>query len=210
MSPLKMLQYFRRYVYPLGVLLAVCAVLLWLAASVCAAAFISVNVNRVNMAFLPLIWLQGIALAWLASLWRPLVPVLAAALLLLGTMFSRYYFTDYAEALAPCFYDGLGEAIGYAAADDTERVWVSFDVNMPYIYVLFYEKLPPQTYLDTVQYMNPGGAFEWVTAFDRYRFGSDIPAEAGIACVVRADKLGGREPEARFGEWCVLHMGDEF
>ena len=32
MNPLKMLQYFRRYVYPIGVLLAVCAVLLWFAA----------------------------------------------------------------------------------------------------------------------------------------------------------------------------------
>ena len=180
--------------------------LLWFAASLAAACFISVNVNRVNMAFLPLVWLQGLALAALARPFRAAAPSLALILLALGTAFSRYYFTDYAEAIAPCFYDGLGEAIEYACADEDDTVWVSFDVNMPYIFVLFYEQLPPQAYLDTVQYMNPGGAFEWVTAFDRYRFGYDVPPEDGTVCILRADKLRGIEPEARYGEWCVVRM----
>ena len=62
--------------------------LLWLAVSFAAAFFIDVNVNRMNMAFLPIIWLQGRALALIGR--RAAAP-LAAVLLLSATLFTDYY-----------------------------------------------------------------------------------------------------------------------
>ena len=42
---------------------------------------------------------------------------------------------------------------------------------MPYIYVLFYTKTDPYTFLNTVEYLNPGDAFQQVASFGWYRFG---------------------------------------
>ncbi|MCA0757452.1 hypothetical protein KP806_20545 [Paenibacillus sp. N4] len=43
-------------------------------------------------------------------------------------------------------------------------------VNMPYIYVLFYERTDPRQFLSTVQYANPGAEFQQVRSFGRYVF----------------------------------------
>lgn len=42
---------------------------------------------------------------------------------------------------------------------------------MPYIFVLFYERINPHDFLESVVYVNPGAAFQQVSAFGRYRFG---------------------------------------
>ena len=180
--------------------------LLWLAVSFTASIFIDVNVNRMNMAFLPIIWLQGIALSLIG---RRLAPILVAAMLLAATLFTDYYYSGYAESVGRSFYAGLGSAIEYAADNSAEDevLFVSYDVNMPYIYVLFYEEIPPEEYCGNVTYMNPGGAFEWVSSMGRWRFGREIPAEAVFA-VVPAEKAFGLPVEAQFGHWAVVNTGE--
>ena len=42
---------------------------------------------------------------------------------------------------------------------------------MPYIYVLFYQKIDPGIFRDSVEYHNPGSEFQLVKSFDRYYFG---------------------------------------
>lgn len=180
--------------------------LLWLAVSFAAAFFIDVNVNRMNMAFLPIIWLQGRALALIG---RRAAPVLAAVLLLSATLFTDYYYSGYAESVGRSFYAGLGSAIEYAAdeseADDV--LFVSYDVNMPYIYVLFYEEIPAEEFRQSVTYMNPGGAFEWVSSMGRWRFGREVPEEAALA-IIPAEKALGLPVEAQFGYWAVVNTSE--
>ncbi len=175
--------------------------LLWLLAAFLACGCVEVNVNRVNMLFLPLIYFQGVAL-WKLGEWlkRPALPALP--LLMAALLFTRYYFTDYASAVAPAFYDGLCEAIVYADSREKSTKFCSYDVNMPYIFVLYATQMPPEAYLESVEYMNPGGAFEWVSAVEGWHFGY-APADESCA-IVRADRLPeGYSVEVQYGEWCV-------
>jgi len=180
--------------------------LLWLGVSFASAFFIDINVNRINMAFLPLIWLQGVGLTLLP---RRAAPLVAAVMLLAATLFTDYYYSGYAESVGRSFYAGLGSAIEYAAAESEadDVLFVSYDVNMPYIYVLFYEEIPPAQYRESVTYMNPGGAFEWVSAMGRWRFGREIPEEA-VRAVIPAEKSWGLMVEAQFGKWAVVSTAE--
>ena len=159
-----------------------------------------------NMAFLPIIWLQGIALSLIG---RRMAPILAAFMLLAATLFTDYYYSGYAESVGRSFYAGLGSAIEYASAESEtgDVLFVSYDVNMPYIYVLFYEEIPPQEYRDSVSFMNPGGAFEWVSRMGRWRFGREVPEEAAYA-ILPAEKVIGLPVEAQFGHWAVVHADE--
>ena len=145
----------------------------------------------------------------LSLIGRRLAPILVAAMLLAATLFTDYYYSGYAESVGRSFYAGLGSAIEYAADNSAEDevLFVSYDVNMPYIYVLFYEEIPPEEYCGNVTYMNPGGAFEWVSSMGRWRFGREIPAEAVFA-VVPAEKAFGLPVEAQFGHWAVVNTGE--
>lgn len=182
--------------------------LLWLGVSFASAFFIDVNVNRMNMAFLPIIWLQG---AGLTLIGRRIAPFLAAALLLSATLFTDYYYSGYAESVGRSFYAGLGSAIEYASANSEAEdvLFISYDVNMPYIYVLFYEEIPPAEYRESVTYMNPGDAFEWVSSMGRWRFGREVPGEARLA-ILPAEKCLGLNVEAQYGYWAVVNTDGNF
>ena len=175
--------------------------LLWLLSALLACGCVDVNVNRVNMLFLPLVYFQGVALWKVGGLLkRP--AALALPVLLAAALFARFYFTDYAARIAPAFYDGLCEAIADASEREDGTKFCSYSVNMPYIFVLFTSTLPPEDFLDSVEYMNPGGAFEWVSAMEGWHFGS---APNGESCaIVRYDKVpDGYGVAAQYGEWCV-------
>jgi len=86
-------------------------------------------------------------------------------------LFTTVYFRDYPEQIGPAFYDSFGEAIQYASEESSGNIYITDKVNMPYIYVLFYEQISPHDFLKTVNYANPGGAFQQVSSFGRYVFG---------------------------------------
>ncbi len=175
--------------------------LLWLLSAFLACGCVLVNVNRVNMLFLPLVYFQGVALERMAALVkRPCIPALA--LLTAAALFTRFYFTDCARELGRCFYAGLEQAIEDAAARESGTKFLSYDVNMPYIYVLYTEEMPPQRFRESVEYLNPDSPFEWVSAVEGWHFGHAPSAEA--CAVLRYDHVAaGYRVEARYGEWCV-------
>lgn len=161
--------------------------LLALLASLPAACFIQVNINRVNFFFLPLLWLQAKGLWLLMDLWRPLRYALPALLLAAALGLGHYYVTDYAAALGPAFHEGLPEAIAYADGLDAERVWISGSVNQPYIYVLFVTQTPATDFLETVNYWDPDAPFRHVLEFGRYRFYGSPPEGLCILPIGEAD-----------------------
>lgn len=175
--------------------------LLWLLAALLACGCVDVNVNRVNMLFLPLVYFQGVGL-WTLGTWLRKPALLALPVLLAALLFTRFFFTDYAAQMAPVFYDGLCEAIEDAEKRESGTKFCSYDVNMPYIFVLFETEMPVEQYRASVEYMNPGAAFEWVRAMEGWHFGY---APNGEHCaIVRWDKVpDDYRIEARYGEWCV-------
>lgn len=150
----------------------VAVVLLWFFVSVLMAFVTSVNINRINVIFYPIILLLVAGFLWLSQKVKALGILSAVTFSLFFVLFTTVYFRDYPERIGPAFYDSFGEAIQYASEESTGNIYVTDQVNMPYIYVLFYEQISPYDFLETVNYANPGGAFQQVSSFGRYVFGN--------------------------------------
>ena len=170
-----------------------------LCSSLAASFFIRVNVNRMNMIYLPLIWYQGRGLS-LTGRRIALSAAQAAALLTAAGLFAGFYFGAYAQRLSPLFFGGLGEAIEYAEELDGGEIWISSRVNMPYIFALFYSRTPPGEFIESVVYEDPDAAFRQVRAFGRFRFGDSPPPGAVYIAPAGAEKGAAA---ARFDNYTV-------
>ncbi len=148
------------------------AVLLWLGIAILMALITDVNINRINIIFYPLIMLVAAGGFWLYQQLKlaGILSVLAFAVMF--GFFTNAYFREFPKDIGPAFYDSLGEAIQYASGATSGNIYVTDKVNMPYIYVLFYEQINPHDFMDSVRYINPGDAFQRVASFGRYKFGT--------------------------------------
>lgn len=163
----------------------------WSVAGIVLCAFLSVNVNRANIVMFPFIACTAIAVSYLWK-YRIAAGALVVAFAIAFIAFLVNYFGPYRDNAARAFYTSFGDAISYAAAQTQGQICVTGDVNMPYIYVLFYTKADPRTFASTVQYDNPGAEFQQVASFDRYTFGlGRCPADtqAVIATTAEAQQV---------------------
>ncbi|MDR0937346.1 MAG: glycosyltransferase family 39 protein [Oscillospiraceae bacterium] len=115
--------------------------LILLASGLVSALFIDGNINRLNMLMIPIILLQGYGLSELPKFRKAAlcaVPVLCAGFIYV-----------YAAISAP----------------DIAKYFTRDYAHQEYIYDLFEEKISPLEFSQTVTYLNPGGAFRYVTGF---------------------------------------------
>lgn len=196
------------YAYPIGLPLAVAGlpvsvyalsrnkeslplraiILLWLFVSVLMVLLMDVNINRINIIFYPLILMICEAILALRQYRKWLGNALLSLFLLFFSLFATVYFHDYPKQVDEAFADSLGDAIRYAAASTSGPVYLTNRINMPYIYVLFYEKIPPKEFMQSVVYTNPGGDFQQVSSFGRYRFGPFFPHGDQLAAYIFTDQ----------------------
>ncbi|QSF45551.1 glycosyltransferase family 39 protein [Paenibacillus tianjinensis] len=146
-------------------------ILLWLLTAVLMAFITTVNINRINIIFYPLIMLVTAGFIWLYQKLKIAGILSAAAFTVMFASFAGVYFREFPDRIGPAFFDSLGEAVQYASEHSTGEIYVTDEVNMPYIYVLFYEQINPHDFRESVVYSNPGDAFQQVSSFGRYRFG---------------------------------------
>lgn len=147
-------------------------VLIWFFIAILMTFVTDVNINRINVIFYPVILLIVSGFMWLLRKEKVIGFISAMVFGLFFVMFTTVYFRDYPKQIGPIFYESIGEAIQYASAESKGKVYVTDKVNMPYIYVLFYERINPQDFINTVNYANPGDAFQQVSSFGRYAFGN--------------------------------------
>lgn len=144
---------------------------IWFGAAVFMTLITDVNINRINIIFYPTVYLAVAGLMWLHKQIKYSLAVAACAFAVFFILFCGHYFTAYAKQINPIFYESFGEAITYASDETEGNIYVTDQVMMPYIYVLFYEKIEPQQFIRTVDYINPGQPFQFVRSFGRYHFG---------------------------------------
>lgn len=174
-----------------------------LGVSVLCAFFISININRINMAWLPVMYFCALGLHFiLLRLGRHFhAPVTVLALC--GVVFFGSYFYEFKTEGYSGFFPGLGDAICYTGELDADSIFLSTDsINQPYIYVLFYTQTPPQEFIDTVVYTYPDAAFRPVSSFGKYSFGTPSSAEADIL-ILHESEIYGYTVLAQFGVYCV-------
>jgi len=163
------------------------ALLAWSLASLLLMAFVAANINRANIAMFPFVCCVAVAVS---LLWkrRALAVVIC---LIVGASFIGFagnYFGPYRQAAAEPFFASFGEAIRYAATQTEGDVCVTDKVNMPYIFVLFYNREDPRMFRETVHFANPGAEFETVSSFGRYQFGlGDCADSASVIVATHAE-----------------------
>ena len=181
--------------------------LAWCVAAVALMAFVSVNINRANIAMLPFVYCAAIGCA---LLWQHRSIAITLGLLfgLSAIGFVSNYFGAYRQQAAPAFFASFSEAIRYASAQTKGEICITSHVSGPYIFVLFANREDPREFYRTVRYENPGAEFQNVTSFSRYRFGLHNCSEAAKVLVVAQDEqegLAGEQFSAkRFERYTVL------
>jgi len=161
--------------------------LIWLLVGLVLGALVHVNINRVNILFLPLLILAAVGLRWFGSLFHGrLTPLLLAAyLFLFGSFCGLYYFradSGYQTQMRYAFGDGLDRAL--EAAMEQEGT-VVLDGHIYYSTVLFYSGTPVEDFRATVAYERYPAAYLSPTSFTRFRFGcgGGVPEE-GSCCYI--------------------------
>jgi hypothetical protein len=130
-----------------------------------------VNINRINILFIPLIICMAIPLTWSNKRFS-LVRWILIAFLLAEFVFFFHDLngTQYRLWAGDAFSEGLLPAIESARQTPNVPICVTNTVNMPYIDVLFVEHTPPNEFLYSVKYIDPSDPFRVVRSFGRYTF----------------------------------------
>jgi hypothetical protein len=145
--------------------------LAWLVSSVLLALVMPVNIIRINIIFIPIVYLIARGFMFVARQAKIMGVLLVLLFSVWFGLFVNEYFTKYPEQIDAPFYESLGEAIGYAAGETGGTVTISItQIFMPYIYVLFYEQVDPHEFLETVEYVDPTDPFRHAASFGRYAF----------------------------------------
>ncbi len=164
--------------------------LAWLIAGVVLAALQSVNVNRINVLYIALIFFCAVGVQTASAGNRFIRTGILSIFVVLFSFFTHAYFTDYRAEASDDFFTGLGPAITEAVNATGGHICVTDRVNMPYIFALFYEQTDPRLFADTVVYDNPGAEFQWAILFDRFTFGRHrCYGRSYAAYVVHRDEL---------------------
>jgi len=177
----------------------------WLAAGIVLAAAEPVNINRVNVVFIPIIFLAAVGIRGITA---AIQPITASRALLGGILayfcvafayFTHVYFgAHYRSQIGNAFFAHFGDAINKAAGATTGAVCITDRVNEPYVFVLLYRRIDPHVFARTAQYEDPGAEFQHVSTFDRYTFGLTRCNPAVTQAYV-ADRLeAGQIDRARF------------
>ena len=154
-------------------------------------ALISVNVNRVNILWLPLILLTAYGIyfvfykiKWIRDrlVWLPLVVYLFSFV-----RFESYYFTDYKNEINNNFCEGIEDALTFVKEDlaDDQSVYIAPGLN--YARVLYLTEQDLDEYLSTVEYTNYPSAFLDVRSFGRYSFDLNTETEPDNTSVYVVD-----------------------
>lgn len=155
------------------------------------------NTNRMNLIFIPMIYLTGHGICIIAHIIGLIfqlvadsvstkllsrIPIYsisgAAAIAVILVLyipqfgsFSNYYFNIYPKQIGLYFQESFEDAILYTvdANPSDKTVYVS-NFSEAYVYVLFYTKFSPIEFYNTVDYADPNAEFRPVLGFANYRF----------------------------------------
>lgn len=174
------------------------------------------NVNRDNAIFLPLVGLSAVGVVGLVRRcktprWRRLIAVaLVGSMVVYSAVFTYAYFTRENASISGPFHAGLGSALAEAArvSRPGELTYVSDQIVLNYVYVLYYGKIDPVDFQQHVRYVARDGVYE-VHSFRTYRFQPTNPDLASAASYVYVLSRGKHLPCASpttlwtSGQWVV-------
>jgi 4-amino-4-deoxy-L-arabinose transferase-like glycosyltransferase len=153
----------------------------WLLCSVILGVSSHVNINRLNLLFIPLLYFTVLGVFDINQMLQPefrksYKTIVVGIYTLSFIMFCGYYVSIFNENVKNDFSYGLKDAIQFAEKNTPEKDSINITtetINMPYIYVCFYNEISPNEFRRSVKYdektFNTG--FRGVKQLGRYTFG---------------------------------------
>jgi len=156
----------------------------WFISAVILALSINININRINMIFIPLVFLATLGVAEIGKQARFVVPILSGFIIIMTACFANVYFSNFNQNNQYMYFNRYDHAIEYAIQNSSPKstIYIS-GVNAPYVFALYVTKLHPQKFINTVVYANPNGEIRHVSSFDRFITGVPHvlnPGETGV------------------------------
>lgn len=155
--------------------------LLWLVSCLPLIFVAQLNINRANAFFIPVIVVSTIGFVEilkaisLPDLQTITMWTAASWIIINSAFFSISYFKYYPGKINIAFNDGLGTALTKAneLALPSEKILISQRIPLPYVYVLFYLKIPPPTFQLHSHYTFNSHGIYVVHTFARFYFDFD-------------------------------------
>ena len=127
------------------------------------------NINRINILWIPLIYYTGVGLYELATYFKKLKWAIIILFIIQFIAFCVTYPNKVKEANRTWNYN-LENVITYVDKLENKNIYFEYSIKEPYIYVLFYNKINTNEFINTVKYKNNYKDFDSVLEFGRYRF----------------------------------------
>lgn len=128
------------------------------------------NINRLNITWIPMIYFIAVGAMSCVRHSKVIFGTVAAIYLAGFLMFQNEYRTDFQENIGAYFFESFGDAIKTANEKNKDVIYVTNEVNQPYIFTLFYDKTSPKEYRETVVFSSQYSAFEQISAYGKYYF----------------------------------------
>lgn len=174
----------------------------WLAgAMVVTLLYTILNVNRLSILFIPMIYLclRGIILIYHSI--KPAAGVILLIFVLGFSQFCVYYFGGtYEQQFGNYFYDSFEEAVEFSQGIPADKVYVTNEVSGSYLELLFFLKEDPHVFHDSVEYINDKVEFRKAISYGKYQFG--IPSKKQDNAVYIVDNAS-ELPEFRNGQFQI-------
>jgi len=184
---------------------------LWIGAAALVPLLQQTNINRANILFLPLLLFGAYPVTKVAGLHRWAAAALAIlALAAFASFTAVYHGTSNRAAMAVKFQEGIIPALQYAKTAESSLICVTNRINMPYIYALYVDPIPPRNFLASVRYVDPSEPLRRVASFGRYAFGTaGCDSVASSVYVLTSDeippRLGNRYSYRFFDNFVVYY-----
>ncbi len=146
--------------------------LAWIIASLSIGIMQPVNLNRINLIFIPLIISVGLLLVNLDQYYKRM-SLVAASLFFVGFfLFTSDYHSDtFKKTANGLFYEGVIPALASVQQTGDTPICLTDTLFRPYIYVMFVERKNPVEYVKTIQWIDPTDPFRDTHQLGRYSFG---------------------------------------
>jgi len=133
---------------------------------------ITVNINRVNIIFIPLIVIAAYGICSIINIvGRKMLLFVWGIYSILFCFFQYRYWTEQGETVWDCYHTGFEKALEEAVSHEGK---INISANISYACVLFFRQVPVEDYLETVVYEEYPNGGRRVKAFDRFCIGTDI------------------------------------
>jgi len=163
----------------------------WAICAIVTALVTDINVNRINIIFIPVAYFISVSLAEFSSVHKAVNYAIVGVCVVLFVSFGRNYTSQWERNIKPSFFASYNKALDYATEQTDGDIYISTDINQPYMLTLFYTQAPPQQYISTVEKSRAGVAFEQINSFDRFYFYAPQSISGDIVYITEKYKARG-------------------